>query len=115
MEVVELALEIIREREEFFKNAEKYIKTIAERAKELLNAKTFVFGSYLKGNYDKYLSDIDLLIVTKKEISPLERAKYIVALKEGIKGSYIFQIHLINEKDFETYKFFIDKMKLIKV
>jgi len=65
--VIEIAKKFIKEREEFFKNAEENLKILAKRAKSLLSdAKIFVFGSYAKGNYDIYLSDIDVLIVSEK-------------------------------------------------
>ncbi len=72
-----------------------------------------MFGSLVRDNINIYLSDTGVLIFSNKinsEKPVLERAKIIVKLLEGIKGSYIFQIHLVNRKEFEWYKRFVDKM-----
>jgi len=113
---LEIAKKFIKERKEFFENAEKNLKILAKRAKSLFSdAKVFVFGSYAKGNYDIYLSDIDVLIVSEKvkNKSMLERAEMIANLRKNIKAGYIFQIHLVSPKEFEIYKKFIDKMREI--
>ena len=54
------------------------------------------------------IKEIGEKVLSEKPV--LERAKIIVKLLEGIKGSYIFQIHLVNRKEFEWYKRFVDKM-----
>ena len=107
MEVKEIIIKKIKEREKIVKNLKKIIKEISKEVKKLLgkDAKVYVFGSYLKGNFHPFLSDVDILIVSNK-------VKISLSLKE--KFGYIFQFHTVNEKEFETYKFFIDKMKEIK-
>jgi len=113
---LEIAKKFIKEREKFFKNAEKNLEILARRAKSLLSdAKVFVFGSYAKGEHNIYLSDIDVLIVSEKikNKSALERAEMIAKLRKNIEAGYIFQIHLISPEEFEIYKKFIDKMREI--
>ena len=96
-------------------NKSKTLKKIVERAKRILGEDTevYLFGSLVRDNINIYLSDTGVLIFSNKinsEKPVLERAKIIVKLLEGIKGSYIFQIHLVNRKEFEWYKRFVDKM-----
>jgi len=90
------------------------LKIIAERARKILgkDTKVYLFGSYIKGNFHPFLSDVDILIVSDnfKEKPMLERAKILLKIKEGLKASYMFEIHLVNSKEFEWYKFFIDKL-----
>jgi len=117
--VLRIAKEYLEERIESIKKIEKNLETLAKRAKKLLGKETkiYVFGSYVKGNFDKFLSDVDVLIVSKrveKFKNMLERAEVIAKLKKGIKGAYIFEIHLVAPSEFEYYKFFVDKMTEIK-
>ncbi|MFZ8830127.1 MAG: nucleotidyltransferase domain-containing protein [Candidatus Aenigmatarchaeota archaeon] len=65
--VYEVALEFVREREETFKNAWKILKKIKEvDIKILKDAKVYVFGSFARGDYKVYFSDIDVLIFSDK-------------------------------------------------
>ena len=114
MEVKEIVIEKIREREKIVKNLKRVIKEISKEVKKLLgkDAKVYVFGSYLKGNFHHFLSDVDILIVSNKIKNLNDKVKISLSLKE--KFGYIFQFHIVNEKEFEIYKFFIDKMKEIK-
>ncbi len=114
---LKIAKKFVKEREEFFRNAEKYLKFLAKKTKSLLpDARIFVFGSYAKGEHDIYLSDIDVLIVSEeiKNKPALERAKIIAKLREKIKSGYIFQIHLVSLEEFKIYKKFIDVMREIR-
>ena len=110
--IFEIALEYVKEREETFKNAEKILKKIKEIAKEILkDARVYVFGSYARGNYNIYFSDIDVLIVSDNfEEKMGRRAEIILEIKKRSGANYIFQIHLVNSKEFEFYKFFVDKL-----
>jgi len=114
---IKVATEFVKERERFFRRAEHKIKTLTKKAKSLFpDAKVFIFGSFAKNSYDIYLSDIDVLIVSKtiENKSMLERAELVAKLREGIEGGYIFQIHLVTPKEFEMYKKFIDVMKEVE-
>jgi|BEDMetMinimDraft_2_1075160.scaffolds.fasta_scaffold09529_2 Nucleotidyltransferase domain. len=110
--VYEIALEFVREREETFKNAWNIIRKIKEASIEILQeAKIYVFGSFARGDYKIYSSDIDILIVSDK-ISDrmMERAGIIVDIRKKANANYIFQIHLVNSKEFKIYKRFVDKL-----
>lgn len=103
-------LKSAKENEKFFKNFLKYariIKRIAE--KELKDLKVFVFGSIVEGK-SLPTSDIDILIVSKnmpKKIS--ERSKIKAKIRKKIGLFSPFELHLINEEEFEWYKCFIKK------
>ncbi|MCC5994496.1 MAG: nucleotidyltransferase domain-containing protein [Candidatus Aenigmarchaeota archaeon] len=108
----EVALEFVKEREETFKNAWKILKKIKEAAVEILkDAKVYVFGSFARGDYKVYFSDIDVLIVSDKISEKMqERAEIKVEIRKRANANYIFQIHLVNSKEFEFYKKFVDKL-----
>lgn len=111
---LKVAKRFIEERKRFFERAELEIETLAKKVKALLpDARVFIFGSFVKKNYDVYSSDIDVLIVSEtiKNKTMLERAELIAKLREGIEAGYIFQIHLVTPEEFEVYKKFIDVMK----
>ncbi len=111
MGFVDLLIEMKREKEKYFKNYMKYAKRIKKIIrKKLPDAKVFVFGSVVKRTYTP-LSDIDLLIVSKKMPKRIsERNKLIEEVWKKIGVFSPFEIHLVNEKEFEWYKRFIDKM-----
>ncbi|MDT7858493.1 MAG: nucleotidyltransferase domain-containing protein [Candidatus Aenigmarchaeota archaeon] len=79
---------------------------------EILNyAKVYVFGSFARGDYKVYFSDIDVLIVSDKISEKMqERAEIKVEIRKRVNANYIFQIHLVNSKEFEFYKKFVDKL-----
>jgi len=110
--IYEIALEFVREREETFKNAWNIIRKIKEAAIEILQeAIVYVFGSFARGYYKIYFSDGDILIVSDKiSDKMMERAGIIVENRKKANANYIFQIHLVNSKEFEFYKRFIDKL-----
>jgi len=39
-----------------------------------------------------------------------ERAEIKVEIRKRVNANYIFQIHLVNSKEFEFYKKFVDKL-----
>jgi predicted nucleotidyltransferase len=88
------------------------IKKIKEAATEILKyAKFYVFGSFARGDYKVYFSDIDVLIVSDKISERMqERAEIKVEIIKRANANYIFQIHLVNSKEFEFYKKFVDKL-----
>ena len=112
---IQLVRNHIKERIEAVACIDENLKKIARRAREILggDARIYVFGSYVSGGFDVYLSDVDVLIVSssvEKCESIGDRAEIILKIKEGIKGAFIFQIHLVTPKEFEYYRFFIDRM-----
>ena len=108
--LVDILIERKREKEKYFRNYLKYAKLIKKLAlRELKEVKVYVFGSIVKGNFLP-TSDIDILIVSKntpKNVSERARIQAKILKKIGIGSP--FEIHLINEKEFEWYEKFIDK------
>ena len=105
---VELAREIYERRKAFFDEAEKHLKVVAEKARELLpGAKVYLFGSYYRGDHHPALSDIDVAVV-----SPLvpenatERAKLKLKIIEGYEFSPL-ELHLLKPSEWDFYRNFV--------
>lgn len=102
--------DVVKEEEKYFKNYLKYAsiaKKVVER--ELGDAKVFVFGSVVKGKATP-ASDVDLLILSKRMPERMsERSKIKAKIWKEIGIFSPFEIHLVDEKEFEWYKKFIDK------
>ena len=107
--------ELKKEKRKYFENYLKYAriaKLVVE--KELGEARAFVFGSVVK-KQALPSSDIDLLIVSKnmpKKMSERSKLKAKIWKRIGIFSP--FEIHLVDEKEFEWYKRFIDKKVEVK-
>lgn len=118
MEAIEVVKEFVEERREVLKNLDKILRRMVKKAKRILGEETkvYLFGSYVKGDFHQFLSDIDILIVSDQlEGMPMfKRAKILLTIKEGLRAGYMFEIHLVTKKEFEWYKFFIDKFVEIK-
>ncbi len=103
----------LRARSKYFKNYVKYCKKIkAEVEKTLGPIRVIIFGSLARGTHNPALSDIDLLIITSKQLTPLERAAIINEIKNKILRDPIspFEIHITTQEEYEKwYKKFIDK------
>ncbi len=105
---VELAKEIYERRKAFFDEAEKHLKVVADRARELLpGSKVYLFGSYYRGDYHPALSDIDVAVV-----SPLvpenatERTKHKLKIIEGYEFSPL-EVHLLKPSEWDFYRNFV--------
>ena len=110
--VMKVVKKFVREREEFFRNAERNLEELAKRVRCLLpDAEIFVFGSYARGDHDPYFSDIDVLVVSERVrgMPAIERARITAGLREG--PNYIFQIHLVSPEEFEIYRKFVDVLR----
>ncbi len=105
---VELAKEIYEKRKVFFDEAEKHLKTVAERAKELLpDAKVYLFGSYYRGDYHPALSDIDVAVVSPLvPESATERAKLKLKIIDGYNFSPL-EVHLLKPSEWDFYRNFV--------
>ncbi|MEM2031143.1 MAG: nucleotidyltransferase domain-containing protein [Archaeoglobaceae archaeon] len=103
----------LKKAKEYFENFIYYAEKIKKAAIEVLgNAEVFVFGSVVKGKATM-ASDIDLMIVSNQCPRLItERAKKIVEIlkKAEIDLFAPFEIHLINEREFEWYRKFIKKL-----
>lgn len=110
MRAVEFAKRIYNRRKKYFENSRKYSKIIKTRAKNIFgkDARIFVFGSLVRKDYHPMISDIDIAVVSKGiPERAAERAKTKLKLKKGFEFSP-FEIHLLNHKEWQTYKKFID-------
>lgn len=59
-------------------------------------------------------SDIDLLIVSKNAPKTMkERSKLAVKLLSSIGIFSPFELHIVNEKEFEWYKKFVKKLVVV--
>jgi len=110
---IEIANKYYKERLEAIENIEKDLKILIKKVKEILDdAEIYLFESYVKGTFNKFLSDVDILIVSDKiPEKAIERAKIRLKIKESIGRRYfIFQLHLMKREDFQIFKNFIDKL-----
>ena len=105
---VELAKKIYEKRKAFFDEAEKHLKVIADRARELLpGAKVYLFGSYYRGDYHPALSDIDVAIVSPLiPESATERAKLKLKIIDGYNFSPL-EVHLLKPSEWDFYRNFV--------
>jgi len=109
---IEIANKYYKERLEAVENIEKDLKILINKVKEIFDdAEVYLFGSYVKGTFNKFLSDVDILIVSDKiPEKAAERAKVRLKIKEAVRRKFfIFQLHLMKRRDFEVFKKFIDK------
>lgn len=101
--------ELLKEREgrlKIFREYLKYAKRIKEVAQEMLgDAKVYVFGSVVRGDYHPMLSDIDVAVVTKCK----DRRKHLEFKVRVARISDVFEIHVLSEKEWKFYKRFIDE------
>ena len=103
----EILLREGRRREEIFKNLPEYLKKLKAFLKKLdKNCMVFIFGSVVKNEYT-LISDIDILILTK-----LEPAELIAKLREN-GFNEPFEFHVVDEKRFKFYKYFVQELKEI--
>ena len=106
MKAVELAKRIYDRRRKYFENLDHYLGVISDRVRKLLpDARVYLFGSVVEGNYVPGKSDIDVLVVVEK--AP-KTASELVELRlkvlEGIDFFSPFEVHVVDEKRFELYK-----------
>jgi len=101
----------MKENERYFKNYRSYLKIIKNMCmKELKEVRVYLFGSFVEGK-SLPSSDIDVLIVSKnmpKMISERSKIKAEVWKKIGLFSP--FELHLVNEEEFEWYKKFVKKL-----
>lgn len=114
MKAIEFAIKIFEKRKRYFENKDFYLKLIKDRAiKTLPDAKIYLFGSVVEGNYHPAVSDIDVAVVSQEIPDDAgERAKIRLKLKEGFEFSP-FEVHLLTLKEWEFYKLFIEKFEEI--
>jgi len=111
--LIDLLLERKTQNAKYFKKPYYFAKIIKKEAtKTLTNPKVYLFGSIVE---EKAIpsSDIDLLITSKNmpEIQE-ERAKIKAKLWKKIGLYSPFEIHMVNESEFQWYKHFA---KLVEI
>jgi len=108
---LEIAKSIAEENERFFKDADKYLKLIYRAAKEELpDARVYLFGSFYRGDYNPYLSDIDVAIVSEaipESPSEISLLKGKILKKVGIEVYSPFQLHILTPSEWEFYRGFV--------
>lgn len=112
MTLVDILLKERKDEEKYFKNYIYYGKLIKRLCEQSIGkVKVLIFGSVIK---EKLPRDIDILIISKKLTSE-EKSKVRAWIFRKIGFSAPFEIHLVNEEEYEGwYKHFIDKKIEIK-
>jgi len=101
----------MKENEKYFKNYKRYVKLIKTIClKELKKTRVYLFGSFVE-NRHLPSSDIDVLIVSENMPQKVsERSKIKAKIWKNIGIFSPFELHLVNEEEFEWYKKFIKKL-----
>jgi len=107
---VEVVKEIYLKRKAFFDEAERHLKVVSERAKEILpDSKVYLFGSFVRGDYHPALSDIDVAVVSPSAPErPSERTKLKLKILEGYDFSPV-ELHILTPSEWEFYRNFIEE------
>ncbi len=97
--------------EKFRKDYLKYAREIKDKALEFFRDNfemVVVFGSTVEGKSSP-LSDIDIAVITKREVNEFDRAKFRVSINK-IFGLHPFEIHIITISEWDSwYKRFVKK------
>jgi len=107
--LVDISLNLQKERRKYFENYKVHCRKIKERAKSISGkVKILVFGSIIKNEYQP-TSDIDVLIVSGNLPHNFDtRAKNKTEIKSKIGSFSPFQIHLSTPEEFDNwYKNFL--------
>ena len=109
--------EIYLSRKNYFENSAKFAREIKRLAENFFRenfSKLIVFGSVVENRFSIGLSDIDIAVVLKKEVSPKEKIKFMLLVDEKFPRNP-FEIHVISEEKWRNwYKKFV-KGKFIEV
>jgi len=102
----EIAVRTAVRRREVFTNLEKYLQTIKETVSRLdPYGEVYLFGSVAE-NRHTYSSDVDVLVVTRKEPSEVHSELW----KSGIKEP--FEIHVQEPEKVDLYR---RRTELVKI
>jgi|Deesub1362B_J571_1020462.scaffolds.fasta_scaffold00696_17 hypothetical protein len=97
------------ERIEYFENYLDFGKRIKKIVGELSNAKIFIFGSVIRGDFAPGLSDIDVAIVSDAFKNRNLRLTVLDRLLDEFFFSP-FEFHVLTEKQWKFYTRFIDEL-----
>ena len=108
--LVDLLLEKKKKEAKYFKNYQDYAAKIKKIATELLGEiKFFVFGSVVEREAEPD-SDIDILIISPRLKSSLEKSRIRTEIYKKIGYHTPFEIHLITPEEYQNwYRCFIKK------
>ena len=110
MSEFDIWMEIVQEEKKYFDSYEKYARKIKEvLERELESVRVFVFGSVVEVKHTP-ASDIDVLAVSTNMPRGMKRAELRGKVLREIGVFSPFEIHLADEKEFEWYRRFAEKM-----
>ena len=115
MDFLDILIERRKENEKYFRKPEEYAKLIKLKSEKILGCvEVYLFGSIVRKDWT-LSSDIDILVVSEKEINPEDKGKIKVELLKSVDFFAPFEIHLVSQELFEKwYKKFI-KDEYIKI
>ncbi|MEM5820829.1 MAG: nucleotidyltransferase domain-containing protein [Candidatus Aenigmatarchaeota archaeon] len=96
------------ERTEYLEKVKKLLKEMKKIVNQHVNAKIYVFGSIVKGNFSIGLSDVDIAIVSD-EFKNREKKLEVYDILFSKYFDYPFEFHLLTEKQWNFYLRFIKK------
>ncbi len=95
---------IYEERRKYFENVEKYLDEIKRIVKdECPDAKIYLFGSVVEGNYSVGLSDIDVAVVSD-EFRDRERKLDMFGRLTKIFFDSPFEFHVLTTEQWELFR-----------
>jgi len=104
MRYLDILLERKKRRDYYLSNLSQFFKKISLFFKKKLGKKTkiLVFGSFIKKKFGPN-SDIDILVISQKEISDREKRKLIFQIRKKIGFLSPFEFHLTDKKEFQNW------------
>jgi len=108
---MEFLKDVYEERRKYFEKLDEYLEEIKRIVKSAVpDAKIFLFGSVVKGEYSVGLSDIDIAIISKEFENREKKLEVFGMLTEKFMDSP-FEFHLLTPKQWEFYSKFIGDQK----
>ena len=106
MKGVNIAIKIAKRKKRLFENYEKIGREMKKVLEKILGeVRVIIFGSVVKGDYTP-LSDLDILIVTEKNVN---YGELIEKIEEELGDLTGVEIHLVTPEVFERwYKKFLN-------
>lgn len=100
-------IEEAKRRERIFKDLPLYLERLKDEMKKVdEKSRIFLFGSVARGEH-ALTSDIDVLILTN--LKPNE----VIAKLRKAGFDEPFEFHVVDEKEFEIYRYFVHDLKEI--
>ncbi len=97
------------ERIEYFEKYLDFGKKIKKIVGELANARIFIFGSVIRGDFAPGLSDIDVAVVSDE----FENRDLRLGVLDRLLDEFFFspfEFHVLTEKQWKFYMRFIDEV-----